>query len=137
MSKEVNKLVKKYYSSLIVLLVIYLMTVIVLGTIDIINIKDNTITLLAISVLYYLIVKNSLAKYYKGKINEVSPKVNEKDIENDIRNSENDIIKKRMDINKKGESGKEYNKKIKWCKSPTLIYIVIMLIIAIIYRKLT
>lgn len=136
MSKEVNKLVKKYYSSLIVLLVIYLMAVIVLGTIDIINIKDNTITLLAISVLYYLIVKNSLAKYYKGKINEVSPKVNEKKRKEILETDEVINQNKGINSNKKENNVTKNNDVKQWYKSPTFIYIVIMLIIAVIYRKI-
>lgn len=117
MSDMKEKLIKRYYVSLILSLLIYFVVMFILSKTGVFIISENIIVFLIITVLYYLIVKNALAGFTKKKIYEIEPEL-------------------KPDENTKLEQLKGMMPRTKWYKNTTLIYLLLMLTFVVVYTIL-
>lgn len=115
MEDKKKKLIRTYYYSLIILLVTYFVTALVLNSMGIFIIADNVIPFLIVTILYYIIGKNTLSAYMRKKIEKIDPELKS-------RESKLDGFKNMVSNNNK-----------EWYKNGTLIYVIVVLSVVILF----
>lgn len=121
MTIKKDEIIKKYYNSLILSLVAYVLLTIIINYIGLINLKDHILIYLGVTFLYYLIVKNIIQNYFLKKIYEVDPEFAERDKERSAH---------KYGLFKSLKNFKGLHKNI------YIIYLVIVICIVLIYKWL-
>lgn len=122
MENNKDKIIKRYYKVLIGVILLYLVVSMILQYLNIINIFDNKIFYLFFTLLYYLIVKNLLSNYFKGKIYDIDPDIKKREYDKNQQKKD-----KLISIGKVIQGSKLY-------KSKTFIYVIVLIIIFLIFN---
>lgn len=115
-----DKIIKKYYFMLGIFMVLYLVIISVLNSTGVYDFRGNKLLFIGLTFLYYLVVKNTLANYYKKKIFDLDPELKEK--------AEEKTEKRKQLFSFEG----------KWYKDTTFIYalgIIILLILVSLFTN--
>lgn len=121
MTIKKDEIIKKYYNSLILSLVAYVIFSAIINYIGLISLRNHLLIYLGITILYYLIVKNVLQNYFLNKIYEVDSEFAQRDKERSVH---------KYGLFKSLKNYKGLHKNI------YIIYLVIIICILLIYKWL-
>lgn len=114
MKDKKNRVVKIYYYTLTLLLVLYFVTILLLNNFGIFKVSDNILVFFIATFLYYVIVKNTLANIVYKKLGEIDPEYKNK-------KSKLDELREKMP----GSS-------TRWYKNGTILYIIALIVVFIL-----